>query len=205
MTGFSGPINRTGPPGADGLDGSVWHSGIGEPRQSLGDDLDFYLDVSTSDVYEKTLDEWRFRLNIRGRKGPKGDKGDKGDKGESIVGMPGPMGPEGPQGPPGPSSGGTVHTGSILVGQTVNITTRPVSGFYAWEMNSYFYFTGQSKSKFTKSIASLENLDINETVTNKLGSVKVSTITKIVGSNLVFEAQNNDNQTINYRVTQILF
>jgi len=60
-TGSSGAQGETGPAGADGadgvdgLDGNRWYVGHGAPTDDLGEVDDFYLDLDTSDVYERIL------------------------------------------------------------------------------------------------------------------------------------------------------
>jgi hypothetical protein len=67
--------------GADGLDGSVWHDGSGAPAGGLGVDGDYYLDVDTGDVYNKTGGLWAIVGNIQGPQGPQGDPGIPGPGG----------------------------------------------------------------------------------------------------------------------------
>ena len=62
--------------------GNLIHSGTGAPDASLGSIGDYYLDLSTSNLYgAKTAQGWGNPISLRGLQGEKGEKGDKGDKG----------------------------------------------------------------------------------------------------------------------------
>ena len=74
-TGSTGPAGSAGPAGADGADGAdgaTWWNGTGTPSSDLGSDGDFYLDLSSSDVYNKVSGSWTQVANIQG---PPGDSG----------------------------------------------------------------------------------------------------------------------------------
>ena len=63
--------------------GNLIHSGTGAPDASLGSIGDYYLDLSTSNLYgAKTAQGWGNPISLRGLQGEKGEKGDKGDKGD---------------------------------------------------------------------------------------------------------------------------
>ena len=67
--------------GAAGVDGdsATWHNGVGNPNPALGSVGDYYIDLDTSDVHEKTgASTWTYRLNIRGAAGATGDTGPSG-------------------------------------------------------------------------------------------------------------------------------
>ena len=68
--GKRGPAGPQGLPGVDGSDGSEWISGSGNPVASIGRVGSFYLDYDLANVFEKTVEGWQFRVNL---KGPKGD------------------------------------------------------------------------------------------------------------------------------------
>jgi hypothetical protein len=70
--GDVGPAGPAGADGADGAPGSVWWSGSGFPSAGLGIEGDYYLDVSTGDVYSKSPTGWLLEGNIEG---PQGDAG----------------------------------------------------------------------------------------------------------------------------------
>jgi hypothetical protein len=57
MTGATGPA---------GADGATWTSGRGLPSSSLGNDGDYYLDLTNSDVYNKESGQWNKIANIQG-------------------------------------------------------------------------------------------------------------------------------------------
>ena len=79
---------------------SVWHSGRGIPSVSLGNDGDFYIDVTSADVFSKRSAKWFLELNIKGEQGSQGSPGSKGDRGEK--GDTGPSGEQGEKGEQGP-------------------------------------------------------------------------------------------------------
>ena len=77
--------------------GNLIHSGTGAPDASLGSIGDYYLDLSTSNLYgAKTAQGWGNPISLRGLQGEKGEKGDKGDKGNK--GDQGDQGNKGDQG-----------------------------------------------------------------------------------------------------------
>jgi hypothetical protein len=82
---FAGAKNRTGDKGTDGrngLDGSIWIAEVGIPKNSIGKDNDFYLDINSSDVYIKENSKWIFKTNIKGADGKKGKDGTNGKDGK---------------------------------------------------------------------------------------------------------------------------
>jgi hypothetical protein len=125
--GAAGPAGSQGPQGLQGIAGPAgtrWFSSIGAPEQSLGDRSDYYLDVTTGDVWQKVSNEagsaWAKQGNLRGLQGPAGANGVAGEAGPmgplgpiGPMGVAGPIGPQGPagstgqagpQGPPGPAA-----------------------------------------------------------------------------------------------------
>ena len=77
--------------------GNLIYSGTGAPDASLGSIGDYYLDLSTSNLYgAKTAQGWGNPISLRGLQGEKGEKGDKGDKGDQ--GNKGDQGERGEQG-----------------------------------------------------------------------------------------------------------
>lgn len=62
-----------GAPGADGDDGTVWHTGVGVPSNGLGAVGDWYLDSASGNYHEKTgASTWTLRGNLRGPEGAPG-------------------------------------------------------------------------------------------------------------------------------------
>ncbi|MBF1126801.1 MAG: hypothetical protein HXL66_07445, partial [Capnocytophaga sp.] len=63
--------------------GSMILSGRGVPSAEKGQKGDYYLDLSSSELYgPKTKEGWgKSVLNLKGVKGDKGEKGEKGEKG----------------------------------------------------------------------------------------------------------------------------
>lgn len=100
--GPAGPIGPAGVQGVAGADGARWFSFTGPPAADVGAHSDYYLDLSSGDVWQKVSNEggpiWALQGNIRGAAGPAGPEGPPG-----IAGPPGPQGPglAGPIGPPG--------------------------------------------------------------------------------------------------------
>lgn len=66
--GINGKPGRDGVPGDDGRDGkngSSWIDGVGVPQESIGEINDYYLDISTADIYKKvTSGNWDRIGNI---------------------------------------------------------------------------------------------------------------------------------------------
>jgi hypothetical protein len=48
----SGPTGATGPPG------NRWYAGVNAPSDSVGSNDDFYINVSTGDIYQKASGTW---------------------------------------------------------------------------------------------------------------------------------------------------
>jgi hypothetical protein len=121
-SGVAGPAGATGPPGIPGPagspgaagpqgvageDGTKWFSWTGAPPQTLGVLRDYYLDLTTGDIWQKVSNEggpaWALQGNIRGVEGPVGREGPPGMAGGAgIQGPPGISGPPGQPGPAGP-------------------------------------------------------------------------------------------------------
>ena len=59
-----------------GVDGASWYHGIYPPSSSVGTDGDWYIDVATCNVYQKSNGSWGRQVNIKGAKGDPGQKGD---------------------------------------------------------------------------------------------------------------------------------
>lgn len=63
--------------------GNLILSGSGRPAPSLGSVGDYYLDITTTELYgAKTENGWGTPINLKGLQGEKGEKGAKGEKGE---------------------------------------------------------------------------------------------------------------------------
>lgn len=79
---FQGPTGSTGAAGTNGtngVNGATWTSGSGVP--SGGNNGDYYLRTSNSDVYLKTAGVWSVLLNIQGATGATGATGSTGATG----------------------------------------------------------------------------------------------------------------------------
>jgi hypothetical protein len=113
--GVQGPIGLTGPTGNTGTPGALWYQGAGIPAAGIGISGDYFLRVSTGDIYQKAGTTWSLVGNIKGPQGlqgiqgltgadstvpgpqgiqgNKGDKGDKGDQGiQGVQGIKGDVG-----------------------------------------------------------------------------------------------------------------
>ncbi|MEY2501672.1 MAG: hypothetical protein QOI07_2006 [Verrucomicrobiota bacterium] len=134
--GSVGPVGPAGSPGPQGPQGVVgpsgtkWFSSTGPPGQNLGALSDYYVDLTTGDVWQKLSNQaglvWTMQGNLHGAKGDPGTEGPKGEVGANgaqgppgVAGAQGPaglngdagpigpsglMGPVGPAGPPGPAA-----------------------------------------------------------------------------------------------------
>lgn len=128
--GSTGPIGPAGsqgsqgPQGIAGPAGTKWFSATGPPEQHVGNLSDYYLDVTTGDIWQKISNQgslvWSLQGSLRGLQGPPGADGTTGAIGPigpiGPIGVAGPSGPAGaagpagqsgetgPQGPPGPAA-----------------------------------------------------------------------------------------------------
>lgn len=148
-SGGVGPIGPAGSPGPQGPQGFVgpggtkWFSSVSPPSADLGELSDYYLDLSTGNVWQKVNGEngpvWASQGNIRGAQGLAGPEGPPGVTGpagtQGPPGLPGPagfagpagvngeigpMGPIGPSGPPGPAAVWPTHIlprGDLAMGE----------------------------------------------------------------------------------------
>jgi len=129
-TGTTGPIGATGaqgiqgeqgPQGVAGVDASVFRNGNGAPSNSLGANLDYYVDTDTGDYYQKTSGTYAVIGNIRGPAGANGADGATGPQGaqgiQGIQGTTGVAGATGATGATGPAGADGV-TGSIWTNGT---------------------------------------------------------------------------------------
>ncbi|MEI6558285.1 MAG: hypothetical protein WCO00_07730 [Rhodospirillaceae bacterium] len=72
-SGATGAAGATGSQGPAGPAGSAWHEGSGAPASGLGGNGDYYLNISTGDVYTKAAGSWGTALGtLRGPQGPSG-------------------------------------------------------------------------------------------------------------------------------------
>jgi hypothetical protein len=92
-----------------GAAGTKWFSFAGSPAANLGNVSDYYLDVSSGDVWQKVTNEggsvWALQGNFHGAQGPAGSDGPPGPAGspgsQGPPGVQGSIGQQGPGGPPG--------------------------------------------------------------------------------------------------------
>lgn len=67
-TGTSGGAGAAGATGGVGANGSTWLDGYGAPG-AIGNNGDFYLNLSTGDIYQKGSGSWTAQFNIKGANG----------------------------------------------------------------------------------------------------------------------------------------
>ena len=102
-------VGPKGPPGQKGDSGRTILSGAVDPTTFVGNNGDFYINVSTYYLFgPKTNDMWPAGVALQGPTGATGPQGPQGLQGlqgiQGIQGLQGSQGPQGIQGPQGPSS-----------------------------------------------------------------------------------------------------
>ncbi len=144
--GTAGINGANGQNGATGVAGSVWYNGTGAPLNTLGVDGDYYLDVSTSDVYLKALGTYSFITNIKGITGAAGATGTAGATGANgtngATGATGTAGANGTNGTAGINgangqNGATGVAGSVWYNGTgAPLNTLGVDGDYYLDVST---------------------------------------------------------------------
>ena len=112
-TGPAGPQGAAGATGPAGTDGSVIYSGNGLPAAATGKNGDYYLDLSTGNLYgPKSSNAWNTAINLKGATGAQGPAGGQGPAG--ATGAQGPAGATGAQGPAGATgaAGSKIYSGA---------------------------------------------------------------------------------------------
>ncbi len=75
---LNGEQGAQGNPGLPGTPGSQWFYGEGDPTANSFKDQgavgDFYLDLTTSDIYNRKASGWEFLFNIKGNDGANGNR-----------------------------------------------------------------------------------------------------------------------------------
>ena len=87
-------MNIMGSQGMPGKNGSSWWSGITPPSNGLGNENDYYLNIASGNIYNRTGGSWQLLMNIIGPMGPA----------NMTSGPQGLQGIQGPQGIPGPAN-----------------------------------------------------------------------------------------------------
>lgn len=82
--GIKGEQGDKGDQGIAGVDGTVIHSGNGEPSSSLGKAGDYYIDLSTGNLYGAKTTSWGEPMSLKGEKGSDGTDGTKILSGETT-------------------------------------------------------------------------------------------------------------------------
>ncbi|MCC5907318.1 MAG: hypothetical protein JJU13_13990 [Balneolaceae bacterium] len=81
--GETGPEGPQGPVGPAGAGGTVMLAGEGVPSQNTGGTGDFYLDLTSGNLYGPKADEgWGEPLNLKGSQGEDGQDGQDGEDGQ---------------------------------------------------------------------------------------------------------------------------
>lgn len=83
--GPQGPQGEKGEQGIKGVDGTVIHSGTSAPSASIGKVGDYYINLSTRELYgAKTSNGWGNPVSLKGEKGDPGNDGSKIYSGETT-------------------------------------------------------------------------------------------------------------------------
>ena len=83
--GTTGPAGAQGPVGPAGENGNTIYSGNGAPASTTGNAGDFYLDLTTGDLYgPKTASGWGTPISLKGAAGANGAIGATGAAGSHI-------------------------------------------------------------------------------------------------------------------------
>jgi hypothetical protein len=93
--GLEGPRGANGVDGQDGANGAMWHTGVGAPELSLGENGDLYMDVANSllPIYQKVNGNWLLLCNLKvPPSGGGGGAGGAAGGGGSIIIYPKPDG-----------------------------------------------------------------------------------------------------------------
>lgn len=149
LSAFTGAkaLNRNA---LDGITGTYWYDGIGLPTNEVGKDGDYFFQIDTNDIFNKTSGIWERIGNLRGRTGSQGPRGDIGLPG--LQGERGERGPAGPQGLPGEKGEATewfdgVGTPTNEIGKTgdyfLDIKTADI---YTKTENEYWERVGSLKA-----------------------------------------------------------
>lgn len=112
VTGSPGAVGETGQNGLAGTDGkdglsgtnsNRWYSGYINPVDTFGNDSDFYLNLTTGDIYNKVDSTWGSPVaNIMGPQGTQGIAGPSGPSGsDGVDGLNGSDGSNGTNGTAG--------------------------------------------------------------------------------------------------------
>jgi len=126
--GVQGEQGPAGPQGIPGAEGSVIYSGSTTPSAAIGKDGDYYLDMTTGNLYGPRTDAgWGAPVSLRGAQGQPGAKGDKGDAGQD---------------------------GSrILSGTSVPSSSVGDIGDYYWNASGYLLYGPKSASGWGSGVA----------------------------------------------------
>ena len=114
-----GPAGSNGLDGLSGQDGRTIFNGDDDPLSTEGQDGDFYINTSSSNLFGPKKDGvWPIGVSLFGTQGPQCPQGAQGPQGPQ-----GPQGSEGPQGPEGSYTEGegvSLLNGEISIGQSVS-------------------------------------------------------------------------------------
>jgi hypothetical protein len=93
--GERGLMGMKGDPGRDGTDGAQWHTGVGAPDISLGENNDLYMDVASAllPIFQKVNGDWLFLANLKPTPQFTDGGGSAAGGGGSVIIHPGPQPP----------------------------------------------------------------------------------------------------------------
>ena len=93
--GERGLMGMKGDPGRDGVDGAQWHTGVGTPEVTLGENGDLYMDVASAliPIWQKVNGDWLFLANLKPTPQFTGGGEGAAGGGGSVIIHPGPQPP----------------------------------------------------------------------------------------------------------------
>lgn len=233
-TGPAGAKGDTGAAGASGLpgkDGNSILNGSGQPSATLGNDGDFYLDITDFVLYgPRTSGAWpEGTQRLIGPEGPIGPQGPQGETGATgapgSVGSPGPQGPQGlpgpagpagatgpagkdgapgPQGPAGPAGGTASAPNPNNLTYRMSIGTDPatqITGFTQKISNPGSVMLGGGKPNFGDVVATLP---MNSSVLTQLTDLATGTHIPTASVEMCKPGEVTGNCTLELSLTDVL-
>jgi hypothetical protein len=174
-TGPSGPTGPTGATGTAGATGSAgprgatWFESAGAPGSIAGQvNNDFYLNITTGDVYQLQSGTWTLVGNIKGATGATGSTGAAG-----ATGAAGPTGPTGAAGATG-ATGPTGPTGTTGTAGAAGATgARGATWFEGSGVPGTI--TGQANNDYYLNTANADVYQLQSGTWTVIGNIKGAT------------------------------